>query len=98
MLTTCSTALPQRVKLGEHTRDYIPEVVGHSPDDKHFWLRHFRDAFVSPSVGSRDALADSLRRELAAQGAIVPSVKVRRVPAIPRTGACKAPLIKAGVT
>jgi putative adenylate-forming enzyme len=44
------------------------------------------------------ALADSLRRELAAQGAIAPSVKVRRVPAIPRTGAGKAPLIKAGVT
>ena len=42
-----------------------------------------------------DALADSLRWELAAQGAIVPSVKVRRVPAIPRTGAGKAPLIKA---
>jgi len=45
-----------------------------------------------------DALADSLRRELAAQGAIVPSVKVRRVLAVPRTGAGKAPLIKAGVT
>jgi putative adenylate-forming enzyme len=45
-----------------------------------------------------DVLADSLRRELAAQGAIVPSVEVRRVPAIPRTGAGKAPLIKAGVT
>jgi phenylacetate-CoA ligase len=45
-----------------------------------------------------DALADSLRWELAAQGAIVPSVKVRRVPAIPRTRAGKAPLIKAGVT
>jgi len=44
------------------------------------------------------ALADSLRREVAAQGAIVPSVKVRRVSAISRTGAGKAPLIKAGVT
>jgi len=42
-----------------------------------------------------DALAESLRRELAEQGAMVPSVKVRRVPAIPRTGAGKAPLIKA---
>jgi phenylacetate-CoA ligase len=45
-----------------------------------------------------DVLADSLRRELAAQGAIVPSVKVKQVPAIPRTGAGKAPLIKASVT
>jgi len=45
-----------------------------------------------------DALADSLRRELAVQGAIVPSVEVRRVPAIPRTGVGKAPLIKGSVT
>ena len=45
-----------------------------------------------------DVLADSLRRELAAQGALVPPVEVRRVPAIPRTGAGKAPLIKASVT
>src|SRR5215204_2236245 len=36
-------------------------------------------------------LVGSLRRELAAQGAIVPSVKVRRVPYVPRTGASKAP-------
>jgi phenylacetate-CoA ligase len=44
------------------------------------------------------ALADSLRQELAAQGAVVPSVKVRRVPAISKTRAGKAPLIKASVT
>lgn len=43
-------------------------------------------------------LVDSLRRELAAQEVIVPSVKVRRIPAIPRTRAGKAPLIKANVT
>jgi len=41
------------------------------------------------------ALIDSLRRELEAQGAIVPPVKVRRVPTIPRTTVGKAPLIKA---
>jgi hypothetical protein len=41
------------------------------------------------------ALIESLRQELAAQGAIVPSVEVRRVPAIPRTAVGKAPLIKA---
>src|SRR5215216_6239227 len=41
------------------------------------------------------ALIDSLRRELESQGAIVPPVKVRRVPTIPRTTVGKAPLIKA---
>jgi phenylacetate-CoA ligase len=40
-------------------------------------------------------LIDSLKRELAAQGAVVPSVRVQRVPAIPRTTVGKAPLIKA---
>ena len=39
-------------------------------------------------------LIDSLRRELEAQGAIVPPVKVSRVPTIPRTTVGKAPLIK----
>lgn len=42
-------------------------------------------------------LIDSLRQELGAQGAIVPLVKVRRVPTIPRTTVGKAPLIKARV-
>jgi phenylacetate-CoA ligase len=44
------------------------------------------------------ALIDSLRRELEAQGAIVPPVKVRRVPNIPRTTVGKAPLIKSDPT
>jgi phenylacetate-CoA ligase len=43
------------------------------------------------------ALIDSLQRELEAQGAIVPPVKVSRVPDIPRTTVGKAPLIKAHV-
>jgi putative adenylate-forming enzyme len=48
--------------------------------------------------GFTDAtLIDSLRQELAAQGAIVPPVKVRHVPTIPRTTIGKAPLIKARV-
>jgi phenylacetate-CoA ligase len=42
-------------------------------------------------------VVDSLRRELEAQGAIVPPVKVRRVTAVSRTTVGKAPLIKAGV-
>jgi phenylacetate-CoA ligase len=42
-------------------------------------------------------LIDSLRRELEAQWAIVPPVKVSRVPTIPRTTVGKAPLIKAHV-
>jgi phenylacetate-CoA ligase len=40
------------------------------------------------------ALIDSLRRELEVQGAIVPPVKARHVPTIPRTTVGKAPLIK----
>ena len=44
------------------------------------------------------ALIDSLRRELEAQGAIVPPVEVSRVPTIPRTTVGKAPLIKAHVS
>jgi phenylacetate-CoA ligase len=43
------------------------------------------------------ALIVSLQRELEAQGAIVPPVKVSRVPDIPRTTVGKAPLIKAEV-
>jgi phenylacetate-coenzyme A ligase PaaK-like adenylate-forming protein len=43
------------------------------------------------------ALIDSLRRELEVQGVIVPPVKVRRVPTIPRTTVGKAPLIKASL-
>jgi phenylacetate-CoA ligase len=39
-------------------------------------------------------LVDSLRRQLAAQGVIVPPVKVRHVSNIPRTTIGKAPLIK----
>jgi phenylacetate-CoA ligase len=42
-------------------------------------------------------LIDSLRRELETQGAIVPPVKVSRVPTISRTTVGKAPLIKAHV-
>jgi phenylacetate-CoA ligase len=44
------------------------------------------------------ALIDSLRRELHTQGALVSSVKVRRVPTIPRTAVGKAPLIKSDLT
>jgi phenylacetate-CoA ligase len=42
-------------------------------------------------------LIDSLRHELGAQGAIVPPVKVRRVPNIPRTTVGKVPLIRSYV-
>jgi phenylacetate-CoA ligase len=45
-----------------------------------------------------DTLSDSLRRELEAQGAIVPQVNVRRVPSIPRTTVGKAPLIKSDLS
>ena len=52
--------------------------------------------------GVREGFADatliySLRRELAAQGANVPPVEVRRAQTIPRTTVGKAPLIKSRV-
>jgi phenylacetate-coenzyme A ligase PaaK-like adenylate-forming protein len=40
-------------------------------------------------------LIASMKSELAAQGVVVPRIKVRRVPSIPRTALGKAPLIKA---
>lgn len=52
-------------------------------------LSRVRDGFADAT------LADALRQALAAQGAIVPPITVRRVPAIPQTAAGKAPLIKA---
>jgi len=45
-----------------------------------------------------EALADSLRRALAEQGAMVPGVEVLRVTSIPKTAAGKAPLIKSNVS
>jgi hypothetical protein len=42
-------------------------------------------------------LIDSIRRELEVQQVIVPPVKVRHVPTIPRTTVGKAPLIKVHV-
>lgn len=44
-----------------------------------------------------DTLVSSLEKELAAQGAIVPPVRVRRVPSIPKGVTGKAPLIRADV-
>jgi phenylacetate-CoA ligase len=81
--------------LFHHVMDAVPTggwQVVQEPEGLTVLLSGVREGFVV------DALADSLRRELAAQGAIVPSVEVKRVPAIPRTGAGKAPLIKASVT
>lgn len=44
-----------------------------------------------------DTLVSSLEKELAAQGAVVPPVRVRRVPSVPKGAMGKAPLIMAGV-
>ena len=44
------------------------------------------------------ALVSSLEKELSAQGAVVPPVRVRWVTAIPKTMAGKAPLIKSNVS
>jgi len=40
------------------------------------------------------AIAETLRRELASRGAVVPEIRVRRVAAIPRGATGKAPLIR----
>jgi putative adenylate-forming enzyme len=45
-----------------------------------------------------EMLADTLRQALSEQGAIVPRVEVPRVPAIPKTVAGKAPLIKSNLS
>lgn len=50
----------------------------------------------STKDGVKDtALIDMLTRTLQEQGAYVPSIRVQRVAAIPKTAAGKAPLIKA---
>ncbi|MBI3287035.1 MAG: phenylacetate--CoA ligase family protein [Chloroflexi bacterium] len=51
-------------------------------------LSGVRDGFVE------ETLADAFRQGLAAQGAIVPAIKVQRVVSIPRGAAGKAPLIR----
>jgi phenylacetate-CoA ligase len=63
--------------------------VAHGPEGLTVLLSGVREGFADAT------LVDSLRRELEAQGVIVPPVKVRRVPNIPRTTVGKAPLIKA---
>jgi len=45
-----------------------------------------------------EMLADTLRQELAEQGAIIPRVEVQRVESIPKTAAGKAPLIKSNLS
>src|SRR5215208_4873527 len=65
--------------------------VAQGPDGLTVLLSGVREGFADAY------LVDSLRRELEAQGALVPPVKVRRVPNIPRTTAGKAPLIKSYV-
>jgi phenylacetate-CoA ligase len=53
-------------------------------------LSGVRDGFADATI-----LLNSLRRELEAQGVVVPPVKVRRVATLPRTTVGKVPLIKA---
>jgi phenylacetate-CoA ligase len=66
--------------------------VAQGPEELTVLLSGVRGGFADA------ALIDSLRRELEAQGAIVPPVEVSRVPTIPRTTVGKAPLIKAHVS
>jgi phenylacetate-CoA ligase len=62
--------------------------VAEGPEGLTVLLSGVREGFADAT------LIDSLRQVLAAQGAIVPPVKVRRVPNIPRTTVGKAPLIR----
>jgi putative adenylate-forming enzyme len=61
--------------------------VAQGPEGLTVLLSGVREGFADAT------LIDSLRQGLGAQGAIVPPVKVRRVPNIPRTTVGKAPLI-----
>jgi phenylacetate-CoA ligase len=77
-----------------HVMDAVPAggwQVAQGPEGLTVLLSGVREGFADAT------LIDSLRRELAAQGAIVPLVRVRRVPNIPRTTVGKAPLIKSNV-
>jgi len=65
--------------------------IAQEPSELTMLLSGVREGFTDAT------LIDSLRQELGAQGAIVPPVKVRHVPNIPRTTVGKAPLIKARV-
>jgi phenylacetate-CoA ligase len=62
--------------------------VVQGPEELTVLLSGVREGFADAT------LIDSLRQELGAQGAIVPPVKVKRVPNIPRSTVGKAPLIK----
>jgi phenylacetate-CoA ligase len=62
--------------------------VAQGPEGLTVLLSGVREGFADAT------LIDSLRQELGTQGAIVPPVKVKRVPNIPRSTVGKAPLIK----
>jgi hypothetical protein len=66
----------------------LPKVI-QGPEGLTVLLSGVREGFADAT------LIESLRRELKAQGTIVPPVEVRRVLAILRTTVGKAPLIKA---
>ncbi len=51
----------------------------------------------TPEGFSDEGLAGELRQALAAEGAVVPPIKVLHVPAIPRSATGKAPLIKSNL-
>lgn len=66
--------------------------VVQQPDGLHVLLSRVREGF------SDETLAEALRRELMAQGAVIPVVRVERVPVIPRRAAGKAALIKSDLS
>jgi phenylacetate-CoA ligase len=62
------------------------------PDGLHVLLNRVREGF------SDETLAEVLRHELTAQGAVIPVVRVERVPVIPRGAAGKVSLIKSDLS
>lgn len=65
------------------------QIVQEADDRLTVLLSGVRDSLVDT------ALADTLMQSLMSEGASVPSIQIRRVPAIPKTTSGKAPLIKA---
>jgi len=73
-----------------HVMDIVPAAgwqIVQEPTHIEVLLSGVRDGFDDA------ALAESLRRTLAAQGASVPPIRIQRVPSIPQRASGKAPLI-----
>lgn len=98
-----------RRRLEEHQARALGLLRKHAQARSHFYRRFHRGLterllYGLPVLSKEmlmqhfDELVDRLRRELEAQGVIVPPFKVRRVPDVARTALGKAPLIRSATT